>query len=760
MCHLHLDSAEKNEVFMTQAVSSERVLDTTAERYDAEKYKSSFSLDPQYVHDPKQGLQEKRITYLRDEGAFSLHSVDGAVIVRTLSEIYQKNKSAIWENIQQGYERTSRVIGLGGGGMSVGACLLGYANPVTAPIWFTTAGVIAGLSLIGYAYCSTSATKAHKQAQLWSHPSTMPQEVAEKRKIAYEKGFGYIYTNNLKNNLLHAPEVKMHYEQYLADFCKRWKGSDAHDDQGRYNWIVRFGEMNPLSLTLMKYGLGEIPHDLQTLSDRFEAFKAQVASKQSEFEKQKQLIRGESSQHIQSIEAEKSHKVGHCNQTLQGQLAIAKAKRDEVFDARHLERCPDCRAAEERLQFEKGRHESAYSAQATPLNAFFDREVQEVRFLQTQKLQGLSDEEARDIQLKTDARLQVYAEEKASKLKSCQQELQSEIATAKQKADAINQAEYETNVRQIRNWEKERLKGLCYEAIEEIEKETDLAIAQLENTRQVELTSAQNNYHTALATAKAKRDEICKDFPDQSSQEYMQAGHTFQHQQKRQQEHLSTATSQINIEYNGKIQTEKDAEKKILKGLTREEVAQVKQEANQLVIGLHQGLAKIQGETDMRVKKECEALYAQKVALIQAEFENKTEKAFASEIKSQRGLTREEIVHIKQKAQSQIQTLEEKRVSELNPYYHAFQQKNVQSQAIRDAAFTAHRQQAEQIYTQEKQHYERVHSQNVAQITSAYNSHINAIKGTKDEAINRVFQQEVHEIAKFYGPGKELLNPL
>jgi hypothetical protein len=42
-------------------------------------------------------------------------------------------------------------------------------------------------------------------------------------------------------------------------------------------------------------------------------------------------------------------------------------------------------------------------------------------------------------------------------------------------------------------------------------------------------------------------------------------------------------------------------------------------------------------------------------------------------------------------------------------------------------------------------------------IKNDYKDRIDALKGAKDEALRRVASKETYEMAKFYGPGKELI---
>jgi hypothetical protein len=747
---------------MTDAVSFEKV---AAERYDAEKYKSSYSLDSQYdlnqIQERVRGLPDKRITHLRDEGAFSFLSIDGAGTVRKVSDAFQKRQCQLWKNLQKGYENTitylsagAVVVLLAGGGYVVAA---GYAPSMVSSLVLSIAGLYIGFSVLGIWHYCEQAADAKKQAQLWSQPSTLAQEMAEKRKAAYEKGFPYIYRENLKNTLLQPLEVKALYEEYFTNFCKTLDRQEAMGDQACCNWIEKFGSMNPLSLTLMKYGHGEVPQELAELCDSFEKFKSQIAEVKQEFEEERRLINGESRQHIQALEAEMARKIGSCQATLQEQLAVAKAKRDEVFDARHLERCPDCRAAEERLQFEMQQHQFDYATRVSALNTYLDREIEETLLAETRKLQGLRDEEIRDIQLKTDARIQVYKEEKADKLKSLSFDLQLALARAKDKIASDTEFEYSKNIQQVRDWEKRSLKDFSYEAITEIHKETDASITALERERQELLNRAQNSCSAAIDQARAQRDEVCKTFPDVTCQEYMQAETTYQFVKKQKEEELLSTSSQIVAMYDTKIQTEQESERKILKGLTREEAAKIKQEAAQLVAGLLQGKEKAEQEAYLQAKKECEAVHAQKVGFINAECENKTRRAFAAETERQRGLTREEIGQIKQATVIKVQSIQEKRAKELKPYADTLQAQNGQSLAIRDAVFNAHRQKAEQIYAQEKQHFLAIYSQNEAHITAAYNDRIAMLKGAKDEALKSILNKEVHAVAKHYGAARDLL---
>lgn len=740
---------------MTQAASLDRaVYDTTAERYDAEKYKSSYSLNPQY--DPKEMKEAVgRITYLRDEGAFSLYSVDGAFIVRKVSETFQKHRSEIWQNMQKGYETWRNCWGVGGAVVTIAVVVVGYlceSNPVV-----TCAGVVAGYATYKFGQNWGNASDAKKEAELWTQPSNLAQEIADKRKAAYTKGFPYIHANNLKNTILQPAEVKTFYMEYFADFCRKMGSHEEAHDQARYNWVKNFGVMNPFALSLMKYGLGEIPQDMQDLGSEFEKYVADVAARKNEFDEQKRLIGADTQQSLQMIENEIAKRVGRSRQDMQGHLSRAKAARDEVFDARHIERCGDCRAAEERFQFEKRAHEAEYTIRVASINTFINREIQEVLYTETRRLKGLSNEEIKSIQTKTDARIQVYKEEKAEKRKAVERDYQRDVAAAKTQAEEAIQLEYMRNLQQLRDWEKGRLSGFSYEAVAEIHKETDQTLWAFENERKAALDRAQNNCTGAISVERARRDEVCKTFPDPLSQEYMQAQTVFQFAKKQAEETLVATSSQVNAEYDAKVQTEKNKEFQILKGFSREEAAKMKQEVSQLADALAKGKAKAVQEAFLKAQEQQGAIFVQKTGFIDAEAEHKIQRAYAVETENQRGLSREEIGQIKHDTAIRTQTLEETRSKEIKPHNDALMMRKGQSGAIRDAVFNAHREKAEQIYSQEKQRLETTHTLNVAVIKNDYKDRIDALKGAKDEALKRVAGKETYAMAKFYGPGKELI---
>jgi hypothetical protein len=250
--------------------------DSTLERYDPEKYQPRVSLNPEYVHNPAQikeqmnSLSDKRVTLLGNSknGALSLNLIDSAIRIRSIATTYAQHRSTLWKS-DQNEHLFHRNLAAGAAVLAV-ACAFLFSKDSTSPAVSFVVGIICGL---GAAYEWYQAYDAGKQIALWNHSPVV--NTAKLREKAYDQGFLYIYQNDLKfqnpfNGVLHPLEVKTFYEQYVPEFFQTMLSQEPINDDERHKWLSSFCTSNPMSLSLMRYGLGEIPADLRPFSAELE----------------------------------------------------------------------------------------------------------------------------------------------------------------------------------------------------------------------------------------------------------------------------------------------------------------------------------------------------------------------------------------------------------------------------------------------------------------------------------------------------------
>ncbi len=731
---------------MSEITSVDRVFDSSLERYDQEKFKSSLSLDPQYVHHHEEmkervkALPEKRITWIRDseDGIFSIHSVDSATLIKSVSDAYRQHRSLICQNAQKAHEWACKKIlmSLGVIGIALGAVAVFMPQ---AKIAAGVAGVV--LAGIGAHYYFDKESKAHdaeKQAQLWSKPSTFAQEVANRRKTAYEGGFPYVYSKNLKSEgFLHPLEIKGLYEEYLSEFCKK------QDPKRQLNWMSSFLSMNPLSSSLIKYGLGEIPDHLQAISQDFENFKALIDSIKNSYEAKKRELNGQTNSQILSYERQKRQGLDACLSTLQAEIAQAKGKRDVAVNLHHPLPCSDCNKADQTYQKTKKHYEDDYTNRMASLNTHLDNKGKKAIEAERVKLKGLSEEDIQRAQTKTQTLIQSYEEEKAQKLK----EVHSLVV-------AVIDTEFNRKFQAIYALEKQKLKGLSNDAISEIEKETDRLIQSYDQEEEKTLNQLHNSAQKIIANAEAKRNETFRVYPDETSPEHLKAEENYQREKQHQEKIYSLNVAAVNTEFDDKVQAAHDLEKEKLGGLSRKDIFQIKNET----------IPQLKA-CEKEKTKALEERQQQSVAAIHSDFESKLQKAHDLEKTNLKGLSMSQILQIKKDTREQIRAIEEERAQALKPHLDQIEKEIAKAKGSRDVVFKTHPHQqncpdcnkVDQTYQHEKKHHEEVHAKKAALINSHFTTQRTEALAANNESLNKLATEELHETLKHFDVAKEIL---
>jgi hypothetical protein len=145
----------------------------------ADRYPYQLSSDPSYVHNPQEMKEkvnaplEKRVRWIRDEGKFSVSSVDSAVIVKGVSDTFRQHQASLWQSrLTQEFitldwaTKISAVLGIVG---------------VFAPSRIITIAFLGAIFIAGAIVARGTAD----QAEAWSRSPT--QEIATLRTQAYNK---------------------------------------------------------------------------------------------------------------------------------------------------------------------------------------------------------------------------------------------------------------------------------------------------------------------------------------------------------------------------------------------------------------------------------------------------------------------------------------------------------------------------------------------------------------------------------------------
>ena len=266
---------------MAEIQSVERIFDSTPERYDQEKFQPKSYLDPHYVHDPVKmkyqvnAFPEKRIIWIQDssDGIFSEHSIDSATRIRSVANNYSQHQETNWKNLRKEHFSKINTPATFAFLSALFAINFRFGRPIMI--------VITIVNVIALAKKWYQTNDAEKQVEGWSQSPVV--DAAKEREKAYQEGFCYAYSKNLKkeggsSGVLHPLEVKTFYQEYFSQFYQRMLTKKADTPLEQLQWIGDFCKMNAISSPLMRYGLGEIPEHLKEVARECDQFIAEIQS--------------------------------------------------------------------------------------------------------------------------------------------------------------------------------------------------------------------------------------------------------------------------------------------------------------------------------------------------------------------------------------------------------------------------------------------------------------------------------------------------
>lgn len=250
------------------------------ERYEQEKFHPKISLNSDYVHNTAmmreriKASTETRIAWIQDssDGVFSEYLIDSTIRIESLAKSFSQHQKNFWEHLK-GKRLSERNMSAA---LLIGAVLFSYNS--NHRIQMIACAII---GLFGFAWNQYQANNAEQQAQSWSQSPVL--EAAKEREKAYQEGFCYAYSNNLKNagvsrGILHPLEVKTFYEEYFPQFFQTMLNKEALTPLEQLQWVGNFCKMNPISSPFMIYGLGEIPEHLKEVAQECDQFISEMQS--------------------------------------------------------------------------------------------------------------------------------------------------------------------------------------------------------------------------------------------------------------------------------------------------------------------------------------------------------------------------------------------------------------------------------------------------------------------------------------------------
>ncbi|HSX11112.1 MAG TPA: hypothetical protein VLF94_05310 [Chlamydiales bacterium] len=222
--------------------------------------------------------------------------------------------------------------------------------------------------------------KASAQVEGWRVDPAVA--LATERKKSYEKGFSYVYKNDLKlgecshHAVLLPHEVEYLYNRYFDRICTELSAQRCINDQQKKSWLDRFRTDNPISNNILLYVFGRVPNEFASLSRNFESIAASLRDVEAEFSNARVQRKAETDQIISGIESQRVVACAIPSAALQYKLNEARDERDRrLRDGGGFNRD----AIERDYEADKTKYHAIYAAAVLPINIYFDGKVKEAR---------------------------------------------------------------------------------------------------------------------------------------------------------------------------------------------------------------------------------------------------------------------------------------------------------------------------------------------------------------------------------------------
>lgn len=207
-------------------------------------------------------------------------------------------------------------------------------------------------------------------------------QIASERKKAYEKGFSYVYNNNLKlvdtsrHAVLLPHEVEYLYNRYFDHTCVDLLAQKCVTDQQKKKWLDAFSTDNPISQKVLMYVFERVPEIFAALSHNVESILASLKNIAKDFSNLRMQRNNEADRLLQEIES-------HRTTALTIPNAALKNKLSEARDAYHERRAYATGAYKDQLKkeykLEKEKYKALHAVAVLPINLYFDGKAKEVR---------------------------------------------------------------------------------------------------------------------------------------------------------------------------------------------------------------------------------------------------------------------------------------------------------------------------------------------------------------------------------------------
>jgi len=393
-----------------------------AELFDQEKYKSTVSTytepNPRAMEEEfKKPLSDRihRIP-LRKEGIYAEYILDD-VKVRCPSDAFRAHQVHLWNNLKKEAEEKSwawsvsaiisaGVTIVGGIGMYSPSSFASFGTYIAthaegAAPYIAVIGLVATL-VTGFGILSShlSYNDARTQIDKWNSDPVL--KVGKERDKAHERGFPYIFERQLKlgknpsyTALFHPKQVEHEYKKYFDRFSDNLLGKS--DISSKAAWMDNFSHMNPLSKSLMLYGLDRVPEHMAQVVEDYAKLESFLKNIRSAYEDLKARERSLAKERIEASDKERNALLQPSLDALNTQLAAAKKIRDQIIERHPSDTDTAHKDAKANYDAAKKALEEDYATRTAPITKRYDAKVKELEKDRDERIKKLDEQKSHQL---------------------------------------------------------------------------------------------------------------------------------------------------------------------------------------------------------------------------------------------------------------------------------------------------------------------------------------------------------------------------
>src|SRR5574342_698137 len=184
---------------------------------------------------------ERRVVWMHqfDGSTYSTYAMDNCLEITIPSNSVREEKVKYWEEKHNAASKWAWISGSGAVLSTIGAA----AAAVLIPTPHIAVALLVAAA-VGTIFCiikASAASNASHQIKGWSESPL--EKLAKRRVEAYEKGFPYVYNNNLKlqgtsnYQILHPVEVQLLFERHFDNFYTTLLPEHPSTEKKKKEWM-------------------------------------------------------------------------------------------------------------------------------------------------------------------------------------------------------------------------------------------------------------------------------------------------------------------------------------------------------------------------------------------------------------------------------------------------------------------------------------------------------------------------------------------